>query len=183
LAPTFFLIEYIFSLVVYTPIEAARIIMILLVKDFFFYTACFNISFTRRFEPWSGQTKDYEIAICCFSTKHAALRRKNKDWLAQNQDNVSEWGDMSIRRLAINEFGIKYWTSNPVWVKFQEHGRSFYVNIEEKVWLLVKKIRTWKDWQGDIFQAWSNFISTRFFGGRFSLWTVMPPVTESYAQL
>lgn len=34
-----------------------------------------------------------------------------------------------------------------------------------------------------IFQAWSNFIGTRFFGGRFSLWTVMPPVTESYAQL
>jgi hypothetical protein len=22
---------------------------------------------------------------------------------------------------AINNFGIKYWTSNPVWVKFQEH--------------------------------------------------------------
>ena len=34
-----------------------------------------------------------------------------------------------------------------------------------------------------IFQAWNNFISTRFFGGRFTLWTVMPPVTESYAQL
>jgi hypothetical protein len=44
--------------------------------------------------------------------------------------------------------GIKYWTSNPVWVTFQEHGSSFYVNIEEKVWLLVKKIWTWKDWQG-----------------------------------
>ena len=28
-----------------------------------------------------------------------------------------------------------------------EHGSSFYVNIEEKVWLLVKKIRTWKDWR------------------------------------
>jgi hypothetical protein len=40
----------------------------------------------------------------------------------------------------INEFGIIYCTSNPIWVKFQEHGSSFYVNIEEKVWLLVKKI-------------------------------------------
>jgi len=28
-----------------------------------------------------------------------ALRRKSKDWLARNQDNVSEWGDMSIRGL------------------------------------------------------------------------------------
>jgi hypothetical protein len=28
-----------------------------------------------------GQTKDLNIGICCFSTKHAALRRKSKDWL------------------------------------------------------------------------------------------------------
>ena len=41
------------------------------------------------FEPRSGQTKDYKIGICCFSAKHAALtRRKSKDWLARNQDNV-----------------------------------------------------------------------------------------------
>ena len=53
----------------------------------------------RGFEPQSGQTKDYIIGICCFSAKHAALRRKSKDWLAGNQDNVSEWGDMSIREL------------------------------------------------------------------------------------
>jgi hypothetical protein len=37
------------------------------------------------FEPRSGQTKDYKIGICCFSAKHAALRRKGKDWLARNQ--------------------------------------------------------------------------------------------------
>ena len=48
----------------------------------------------RGFEPRSSQTKDYKIGICCFSAKHSALRRKSKDWLAQNQD-VSEWGDMS----------------------------------------------------------------------------------------
>ena len=29
----------------------------------------------RGFEPWSVQTKDYKIGICCFSAKHAALRR------------------------------------------------------------------------------------------------------------
>ena len=34
----------------------------------------------RGFEPRSGQTKDYIIGICCFSAKHAALRRKSKDW-------------------------------------------------------------------------------------------------------
>ena len=53
----------------------------------------------RWFEPRSGQTKDYKIGIGCFSAKHAALRRKSKDWLAQNQNNMSEWGDMSIRGL------------------------------------------------------------------------------------
>ena len=56
------------------------------------------------FEPWSGQTKDYEIGICCFSAKHAALRRKSKDWLARNQDNVSEWDDFKgkITELTLN---------------------------------------------------------------------------------
>jgi hypothetical protein len=48
------------------------------------------------FEPRSGQTKNFNTGNCCLSAKHAALRRKSKDWLAGNQDNVSEWGDMSI---------------------------------------------------------------------------------------
>jgi hypothetical protein len=47
------------------------------------------------FEPRSGQTKDCKISICCFSAKHAALRRKSKDWLARNQNDVSKWSDMS----------------------------------------------------------------------------------------
>ena len=53
----------------------------------------------RGLESRSGQTKDYEIGICCFSAKHAALRRKSKDWLVRNQNNVSEWSDMSHRGL------------------------------------------------------------------------------------
>ena len=53
----------------------------------------------RGFEPWSGQTKDLKIGICCISAKHAALRIKRKDWLARNQNNVSEWSDMSTRGL------------------------------------------------------------------------------------
>jgi hypothetical protein len=36
--------------------------------------------------------------VCVVSPllKHAALKRKSKDWLAPSQDNVSEYGDMSI---------------------------------------------------------------------------------------
>ena len=45
------------------------------------------------------KTKTIKLVFVSFSDKHAALRRKSKDWLARNQDNVSEWGDMSIHRL------------------------------------------------------------------------------------
>ena len=44
------------------------------------------------FEPRSGQTKDYKIDICCFPAKHAALRIKSIDCLAQNQYNLSTRG-------------------------------------------------------------------------------------------
>ena len=50
----------------------------------------------RGFDPLSDRTKDYKIGICCFSAKHSALRSKSKDWLTGDQNNVSEWGDMSI---------------------------------------------------------------------------------------
>ena len=33
----------------------------------------------RGFDPRSGQTKEYEIGICCFYANHEALRRKSKD--------------------------------------------------------------------------------------------------------
>ena len=47
-----------------------------------------------------GRVKpDYKIGICCFSVKQAALRRKSKDWSVRNQNDVSEWSDMSTRRL------------------------------------------------------------------------------------
>ena len=58
-----------------------------------------SIAVDRGFEPRSGQTKDYNIGMCCFSAKHAALRRKSKDWLARNLNNVPEWSDMFPRGL------------------------------------------------------------------------------------
>jgi hypothetical protein len=35
---------------------------------------------------------------------HAALRSKSNEWLAQNQDNVSEWSVMSIIRLLFQHY-------------------------------------------------------------------------------
>ena len=48
------------------------------------------------FTPWLGKNRDYKIGICSVSAKHPALRSKRKNWLSRNQDDVSEWGDMSI---------------------------------------------------------------------------------------
>ena len=48
-----------------------------------------------------GQTKDYNICICCFSSNIAALRSKRKYWLARNKNNVFELIDMSIRGLLL----------------------------------------------------------------------------------
>jgi hypothetical protein len=42
------------------------------------------------FKEIRDQTKDHRIGICCFSAQYAALSNKSKDWLAWNQDNVSE---------------------------------------------------------------------------------------------
>ena len=44
-------------------------------------------------------TPDQEIGICCTSANDAALKRKSKDGLARNEDNVSNCGNLSIRGL------------------------------------------------------------------------------------
>jgi hypothetical protein len=44
-----------------------------------------------KIDPRSGQTKHYKIDIYCISTKHAVLRTKRENWLAQNW----EWSDIS----------------------------------------------------------------------------------------
>ena len=45
------------------------------------------IYYLNGFEHQPDKTSDYKIVICCYSTKHAILRRKDKDWLPRNQDN------------------------------------------------------------------------------------------------
>ena len=57
------------------------------------------------FEPRSGQTKDYKIGVRCFFVKYAALRSKSKDWLARNQDHVSERSNKFTRALTVVSVG------------------------------------------------------------------------------
>jgi hypothetical protein len=45
---------------------------------------CHSISCVLRLHRWD-HTNDYEIDICWFSAKNAALRRKSKDWFHNNE--------------------------------------------------------------------------------------------------
>ena len=45
--------------------------------------------------PGQVKPKTYKINICCLTAKHTALMSKRKDLLAGNQNNMSEWNDMS----------------------------------------------------------------------------------------
>ena len=60
----------------------------------------------REFEPRFVQTKNYKIGIGCFSAKHVALERKIKDWMARNQDNVSEWVTYLFADCCFNELAL-----------------------------------------------------------------------------
>jgi hypothetical protein len=46
-----------------------------------------------RFNPRSGQTKDYTFDICCFSAEHLPLKCETQ--VDSGRDNVSEWSYMS----------------------------------------------------------------------------------------
>ena len=92
----------------------------------------------RGFGPRLGQTKDYEIDICCFSAKHAALRKRSKDWLARNQNNVSEWSDMSIRGLLFQ------WASTiKIQLTMLVYNRADFIIISLKINLFS----SWYSWK------------------------------------
>ena len=61
----------------------------------------------RGFDSRSGQTKDWNwYLLLPIYAKHAALRSKSKDCLAQNQNNVYEWNGMSTHKLVCQQVSI-----------------------------------------------------------------------------
>jgi len=60
----------------------------------------------RGSEHHSGETKDYEIGICCFFAKHAVLRRKSKVCLAQNQEKLLNWRSTAISHSLLGQLHI-----------------------------------------------------------------------------
>ena len=89
------------------------------------------------FELRLGQTKDNELGICCSSAKYAALRRKSKDWLARNQNNVSVCNDMSTRGLLFQ------WASN---IKI-----IFSVLVKNKADLIIISLKI------NLFSPWNSW--------------------------
>ena len=86
------------------------------VQEMFFYShnellkiKCRNLKTRKRiawhtlghiFHAYNSNVVDGGfLVIFCFSAKHSAFRNKSKDWLVKNQDNMSEWSNMSTHRL------------------------------------------------------------------------------------
>jgi len=46
-----------------------------------------------------GLNQTIKLVFVASLLSTTALRRKSIDWLARNRNNVSKWGDMSIRGL------------------------------------------------------------------------------------
>ena len=49
--------------------------------------------------PVGPNQKLKKKCICCFVAKNTVFRSKSKEWLAHNQNNLSEWSDTSTRGL------------------------------------------------------------------------------------
>jgi hypothetical protein len=68
----------------------------------------FMIKISKKKNP---HNIDYEMCIYCLPAKHAALSRKSKDWLSQNQENVSEWNDMLTVASVAQKSVFRHWHS------------------------------------------------------------------------
>jgi hypothetical protein len=68
------------------------------------------LSEDRGFELRSGQSREYKIGIGCFSAKHTTLKGNGKYLLSRNQDNMSEWSDMSTHKSVVS---VCYHYKNP----------------------------------------------------------------------
>ena len=101
-----------------------------------------------EFESRLGQTKDYKTGICCFFDEDAALRGNltSKYWLAQNQNNVSEWtcsrhdiaAQLLIRLLAM------LFKLEEIFRKYIIHSRnekdSIYIHLKQHIWIILRQL-------------------------------------------
>ena len=78
------------------------------------------------------------------SGMHTALRRKSKDWLVQNQDNVSKWGDMSICGLFVSELTL--WQLDSVcWSSTKRTSSSSHRKLSCSRHDIAEKLLSWNE--------------------------------------
>ena len=131
----------------------------------------------RGFEPRSDQTKYYNIGIWCFSAKHTALRRENKDWLPRNQNNVSEWSDMSNRGLLFQWVGtMKIHLSVLVQYKMDLIIISLQINLFP-LWYSWKIAELMLNNNHSLTQVWIIIADLLIFTLIFALYSICHQVT------
>jgi hypothetical protein len=81
---------------------------------------------TSTVKDYGGHiTRGVDICICCLAANHAALRRKSQNYLARNQDIVSEWRTYVYQRTFVLEnYHIKS-TKRVGLVQSGHHHRHF----------------------------------------------------------
>jgi len=109
----------------------------------------------RRFEPWSGHTKDYKICVCCFSAKPAAIKRKSNDWLARNQNNVSEWNNISTRGLLF-EWASTIQINQACWSRTKPTLSSFHWKLTCSRHDIAEKLLRWS-LKINLFSPWYSW--------------------------
>jgi hypothetical protein len=117
----------------------------------------------RGFKPVSRQQNTINLVFATSRLKHAALRNKNKDGLAQNQNNVSTW-----KRLYKNKTEVGIW-----YYSVLKHQIVLNPNhLTERVWYICMSGRFWC-YSDDILPFWFKAASSFI-----ALWCLMPLSTK-----
>jgi hypothetical protein len=132
---------------VWCSIFYAKLVNCILLRSLFVF-----VKYMRNIEVILNRTKDISMSprwvihlsqwfimvclwLCC------SLERQ----IEQGSPNQEKWVTSSPWFQWSRPISVKKWSFSRRYFYFI----LFMWILEEKVWLLVKKIRTWKDWQGD----------------------------------
>jgi hypothetical protein len=99
----------------------------------------------RVFELRSDQTKDYKIGMCCFSTKHATLRRKSKDWLTWNQDNVFRRVERQVYPLTVVQWSSTIKSNSACWSSTKRTSSSSHRKLTCSRHDIAAKLLNWRE--------------------------------------
>jgi hypothetical protein len=100
----------------------------------------------RGFEARSGQPKDYNIGMCCFSAKHTAWRRNSKDSTSWREQAIFQWDDDEVRFVLDQHAEVDIYSAS--WLKHSSAGRHFaplwhIILISSKPVFAISPFQSW----------------------------------------